>query len=162
MAKYVRPALVAATVGLGIAPVVQQERAGIGRLAWLSGCWEASSATRTTEEHWMAPRGRSMLGMSRTVRGDSVVDYELVVLREHGNQIAYEAHPSGQRAAVFTSRAFGDSSAVFENPDHDFPQRVGYQRRGPDSLLAWVEGSADGRARRIDFRYRRVRCVGTE
>jgi uncharacterized protein DUF6265 len=106
----------------------------------------------------MTPRGRSMLGMSRTVRGDSVVDYELVVLREHGNQLAYEAHPSGQPAAVFSSRTFSDSGVVFENLDHDFPQRVGYQRRGSDSLLAWVEGTADGRARRIDFRYRRVRC----
>ena len=75
--------------------------------------------------------------------------------------LAYEAHPSGQPAAVFLSRAVSDSSVLFENLQHDFPQRVGYQRDGPDSLLAWIEGMQNGQSRRIDFPYRRAACSGT-
>jgi len=109
----------------------------------------------------MAPRGKSMIGVSRTVRGDSLVAYEFVIVREQGEQLAYEAHPSGQPAAVFLSRAVSDSSVLFENLQHDFPQRVGYQRDGPDSLLAWIEGMQNGQSRRIDFPYRRAACSGT-
>lgn len=133
---------------------------GIQRVAWLQGCWEIVSPERTIEEHWMAPRGRSMIGVSRTVRGDSLVTYEIVVLREQGDQLAYEARPAGQPSAVFLSRTVGDSSVVFENLQHDFPQRVGYQRNGPNALLAWVEGTQKGQVRRTEFPYRRAACAG--
>jgi hypothetical protein len=132
----------------------------IADVAWLQGCWETVTPRPTVEEQWMAPRGTSMLGMGRTVRGDNMVEYEVVVLREQGSQLAYEAHPSGQPAAVFLSRLVDGSNAVFENLQHDFPQRVGYQRNGPDSLLAWIEGTEKGQSRRVDFPYRRTKCPG--
>lgn len=135
--------------------------AGIQRVAWLQGCWELVTPERTVEEQWMSPRGRSMVGVSRTVRGDNLVEYELVVLREQGDRLAYEAHPSGQPPAVFLSGSVSDAAVVFENLDHDFPQRIGYQRSAPDSLLAWIEGSQKGRQRRIEFPYRRAVCPGS-
>jgi hypothetical protein len=48
---------------------------------------------------------------------------------------------------------------IFENQAHDYPQRVGYKREG-DSLLAWIDGTAGGKSRRVDFPYRRVACAG--
>lgn len=108
----------------------------------------------------MAPRGGAMLGVGRTVRGDSLAEYELIVLRESEAGLAYEAHPSGQAVATFTAREASDSVVVFSDPTHDFPQRVGYRRVGADSLVAWIEGERGGRTRRIEFPYRRVRCAG--
>jgi hypothetical protein len=109
----------------------------------------------------MAPHGGSMLGMSRTVRGGRLAAHELIVLREQDGRVAYEAHPSGQAATVFLSTAVSDTAALFENPEHDFPQRVGYRRVGSDSLLAWIDGTAGGAARRVEFRYARVACPGS-
>ena len=108
----------------------------------------------------MAPRGGSMIGMGRTVRGDRLVDFELVVLQEQDGGLAYEAHPSGQPTAVFLARTVSESSVIFENLQHDFPQRIGYQRNGPDLLLAWIEGTEKGQVRRVEFPYRRTRCPG--
>lgn len=133
---------------------------GIDRVSWLQGCWQTATPRRVIEENWTAPRGRSMIGVSRTLRGDSLVEYELVVLRERDGGLAYEAHPSGQPGAVFTARAASDSSVVFENLAHDYPQRVGYRRLGADSLLAWIEGPSGGTTRRVEFPYARVRCPG--
>jgi hypothetical protein len=131
----------------------------IQRLAWLQGCWETSSTARTVEEQWTAPRGRSMVGLSRTVRGGELVAYELVVIRERGDRLVYIAHPSGQPSAEFLSTSLSEGSAVFENPGHDFPQRIGYRRRG-ESLQAWIEGTKDGQARRVEFPCRRAACPG--
>ena len=140
------------------APVTGQT-SRVEQVAWLTGCWEDSTAQRTVEEQWMAPRGHTMLSAGRTTRGDTVVAYEMVLIREQGGQLAYEAHPSGQPSAVFLSRTVSENEVVFENLQHDFPQRVGYRRDG-DSLRAWIEGPRNGQTRRVEFRYRRVACAG--
>jgi hypothetical protein len=145
----------AAAVTVGGAP----QGNAIQQLAWLQGCWVAASAERTIEELWTAPRGRSMVGLSRTVRGGELVAYELVVIRERGDRLVYIAHPSGQPSAEFLSTTLSEGSVVFENPGHDFPQRIGYRRQGP-SLQAWIEGTKDGQARRVEFPYRRTACPG--
>ncbi len=145
-------------VAANVSPV--RSPGGVERLAWLQGCWELVSPERTVEEQWLPPRGDSMLGVSRTIRGDSLSEYEFLVVRARGEHIAYETHPSGQPPAVFLSRSVSETSAVFENPQHDFPQRIGYQRSGPDSLIAWVEGTQEGRVRRLQFAYRRTACAG--
>jgi hypothetical protein len=153
------PVVFISLLGLMMLPPAQAPT-GIARVAWLQGCWEMSSPQRTVEEHWMSPRGKTMIGSGRTVRGDQLVEYELVILREQDDRLAYEAHPSGQPSAVFLSKTIGDSMVVFENPEHDFPQRVGYQRDRPDALLAWIEGTVKGQPRRVEFAYTRAACPG--
>ena len=135
-----------------------QQPTGIARVGWMQGCWETSSPQRTIDEQWMSPRGGSMLGMSRTVRDGRLVEHELMILSERGDQLAYEAHPSGQNPATFLSSRIEPSLVVFENSAHDFPQRIGYERKGPDSLTAWVEGPQNGRTRRIEYAYQRAQC----
>jgi Domain of unknown function (DUF6265) len=146
---------------LALALIVQAptKSAGIDDVAWLTGCWEYSSGARTVEEHWLAPRARTMMNASRTVSGDKLVEFETVIIREQEGRLAYEAHPFGQPSTVFLSQRLGDREVVFENLQHDFPQRVGYKRDG-DSLLAWIEGPRNGQNRRIEFPYHRVACGG--
>ncbi len=155
-----RPLLLAAAMLMPVGSHAQSPSAGIARVAWLQGCWEAVTPARTIEEQWTSPRGSSMLGMGRTVRGDRLIDYELVVLREEGARLAYEAHPAGQPSAVFLSTSISAERVVFENRAHDFPQRVGYDRQGHDDLLAWIEGTEKGSPRRVEFAYHRARCAG--
>ena len=152
--------LALATLGivrLGAATV--QEPARIGQVAWLSGCWTQQTGQAMVEEHWTPPRGGTMLSVGRTTRADKLVEYEFVVLREQDSRLAYEAHPSGQPVATFLSIQVGEDVVVFEDPAHDFPQRVGYRKSGPDALDAWIEGTVRGQQRRVDFRYRRQSCV---
>ena len=147
------PVLLSMLVAAGASSTIDQ-------VSWLQGCWQLESGGRVVEEQWMVPRGGVMLGMGRTVRDDKLVEYESVILREQDGRLAYEAHPSGQPSAVFTSASVSQSTVIFENPTHDYPQRVGYQRDG-DSLLAWIDGTANGKSRRVDFPYRRVACAGS-
>jgi uncharacterized protein DUF6265 len=131
----------------------------IDDVAWLTGCWEYTSGARTVEEHWLSPRARTMMNAGRTTQGDKLIEFETVIIREQDGRLAYEAHPSGQASAVFLSQRIGDREVVFENQQHDFPQRVGYKRDG-EKLLAWIEGTRNGQTRRIEFPYHRVACSG--
>ncbi len=136
---------------------VAQSQSGIATIAWLQGCWELSSGTRVVDEMWTAPRGGSMFGVGRTVRDGALVEHEFVIIRERDGQLVYIAHPSGQEPAEFTSTIVTADRVVFENPSHDFPKRVMYERQGT-SLRAAVEGTIDGRTRRVDFPYSRKAC----
>ena len=133
--------------------------ASIKDVAWLQGCWELRDGDRVVEERWMPPRAGSMLGVGRTTRGEKLIEHEYIVLSEREGRLAYEAHPSGQATTTFMSRPISGREVVFDNPTHDFPQRVGYRSTGPGQLLAWVEGTSGGRTRRIEFAYRTVNCV---
>src|SRR5262245_7042700 len=154
----VRHAILAAMLAAG-GTVPADAASGVEQLAWLQGCWQSVSGDRVVEEQWTAPRAGSMLGIGRTTRGTTLIEYEFVVVGERGERLVYLAHPSGQSPAEFASIAVSSTAVIFENAQHDFPQRVGYQRQGTD-LAAWVEGTKDGQTRRVDFHYRRAACPG--
>jgi hypothetical protein len=129
--------------------------AEVDRLAWLAGCWTQPRANGLVEEHWMTPRGASMLGMSRTVDGDKTVEYEFLRIAMVGGTLAYVARPSGQSEATFPLKSVADGVVVFENLSHDFPQRIIYRRNADASITARIEGMVKGEVRGRDFPYRR-------
>jgi len=106
----------------------------------------------------MRPRGGTMMGMGRTVRGDSTVEWEHLRIAAEGDTLVYHAIPSGQPAAAFRAISVSADAVTFEDKAHDFPQRVIYRRAGADSLHARVEGIMRGQQRGIDFRYQRASC----
>jgi hypothetical protein len=127
-------------------------------LSWLAGCWGGGGDGRRIEEHWMPPRGGTMLGMSRTVTGDRTSEFEYMQIREQEGRLVFTARPSRQAEASFGSIELTPTKVVFENTAHDFPQRIIYQREADGSLLARIEGERDGARRGVDFPMRRARC----
>ena len=138
-------------------PDAAQLPGGIERLGWLQGCWAVTTGEREVEEYWMAPKGTSMLGIARTLRSGLMANYDVTIIRQTEDRLVFEAHPSNQPMALFYSIDVGPSRIVFENPKHDFPQRIGYARKG-NTLLAWIEGTQDGKVRRLEFSYLRASC----
>ena len=106
----------------------------------------------------MRPRGGAMLGVSRTVRRDTVVEFEQLRIFDRAGKTVYAAAPSGQAPSEFETATTTDTSVTFENPTHDFPQRIIYRRRGADSLIARIEGLRGGQVRGVDFPYKRAAC----
>lgn len=143
-----------------VAAQAHQGAVGVQWLTFLQGCWERRTSRGTVEERWSAPKGGMLQGMGRTFRGDSLVEYEFVVIRETAGRIRYEAHPSGQAPNTFSAKTVTDTLVEFEDLTHDFPQRVGYRKVGSDSLIAWVDGTTPRGARHVEFPYGRVRCDG--
>jgi len=100
-----------------------------------------------------------MLGMARTVKNGKTVEWEHVVIRETTpGQWAYVAKPSRQPEAAFPIKEISATQVVFENPQHDFPQRIIYQRIGQDGLTARIEGSVQGKEKGLDYPMQRAAC----
>src|SRR5687767_7233125 len=134
----------------------------IRQLRWLSGCWEQREARSTVQEFWTTPEGGMLFGVGRTIArrksSDTTVSFEVMRIYERGGKIVFAANPSGQQPTEFTEHELTDSTVVFANPTHDFPQFVRYRRRGSSELHARVDGKMDGQDRGFDSRYRKVEC----
>jgi hypothetical protein len=131
----------------------------VEQMAWLAGCWQGQFGEPGTIEQWLAPAGGSMLGMSRTIKQDKMVDYEFMrVSRLPDGVLAFVPQPSGRAPTTFRLVRLGEAEAVFENPEHDFPQRITYARPGESRLSASIEGVRNGATRRIEFTFLRVSC----
>lgn len=152
------PLFLAALVGLAPASPWAAE-AGVEQLAWLAGCWQAESGEPGSVEHWLPPAGGTMLGVSRTVRQGRTVAFEFMQLRRQPDGVlALIPQPSGQPPTIFRLSSLGAAEVVFENPQHDFPQRIVYARPDDTRLLARIEGLRQGLARTIEFSFVRVAC----
>ena len=154
------PMLLSLAVLLGTAGSASAQATQAHKLGWLQGCWAAVSQERSVEEQWMAPRGKTMIGSSRTVQGNNLVGYEFMMIREQGAGYGLEVRPSGKAPVVFNSSTITESSVVFENPQQGFPQKIGYRRDGDNAIYAWIEGKSEGEVRRVGFPFRQVVCAG--
>ncbi len=128
-------------------------------LRFLTGCWERRTPRGTVEERWSPPKGGMLQGMGRTFRGDTLVEYEFVLIREVAGRLQYGARPSGQAPNTFPAKTVTDSLVEFEDLAHDYPQRVGYRKAGADSLIAWIDGTTPRGPRRVEFPYARISCT---
>jgi hypothetical protein len=64
----------------------------------------------------------------------------------------------GAKPTVFRMITGSDGEVVFENPEHDFPQRIIYRRESADALFARIEGQEKGVNKAMDFRFKRSKC----
>lgn len=130
-------------------------------LSWLSGCWQHDGAERGSQEVWSEAAGGTLFGFSRSVRDGRTVAYEyLRIAAGEDGRLQFIASPSGQRTTAFTLVASDARSVSFENPEHDFPQRIAYRLLPGERLQATISGTIDGRERVVEFPM--TRCVAPD
>lgn len=129
------------------------------RIAWLAGCWAPEKGEAGSGEQWLPHAGGTMLGVGRTVKGGKTVEHEFLQIRaDEQGKLQYIALPSGQTQATFGEKSFANNEIVFENLQHDFPQRISYRLSAENQVLARIEGMRNGKLKGIDFPLKRVAC----
>ena len=103
-------------------------------LEWLLGCWQTPDGNAM--EVWVRDTDSSFLGFGVVTSEGAIRTYELLKIASNKEEeLTYTAHPKGQASATFTATEMGDQRVTFTNPQHDYPQRITYERKG-DELLA--------------------------
>ena len=101
-----------------------------------------------------------MHGKGFMMRGvDSMVN-ERIVLKKEGDSVMYIPTVAGQNNALpvpFKLKSSNDSVFIFENPAHDFPQRIIYRFVNNDSLVARLESNNEGVERYFELFFRRIK-----
>jgi hypothetical protein len=131
-------------------------RAADSDLAWMTGAWSETKGDTVVQEQWLDGTGGLMLGAGKTVKAGKVTTFELTRIEFRGDTVSYFASPHAKSWTEFRAIERTPDKVVFENKDHDFPQRVMYWREG-EVLNARIEGTINGQARSRQWRYERLK-----
>lgn len=97
-----------------------------------------------------------MLGVNRTTKDDGGGGFEFLRIAVDGRDVVYFASPGGRTPTPFRLTSQDKGRAVFENPDHDFPQRLTYEVSAGESLRIRVEAGVGEEVRGFELHLRRV------
>jgi len=112
------------------------------QLAWLAGTWRMGRPTGFVEETWIPAAGGGMLGVGRTISDGRMVSFEFVRIEQRGDRLVYIAQPGGRSGTEFEMADQSADHVLFENPEHDFPKWVLYERRTDGTVMATVGDDA--------------------
>jgi hypothetical protein len=140
---------------LTASPAVAADPLTVEDLAWMAGSWTQESGGMVVRETWLPPVQDAMAGVTQTHRPGRPASTEFSTITAARAGVTFTAYVVGQPPTPFLLKSGAPGEVVFENPDHDFPQRVIYRKCG-DDLCARIEGLINGQARSMDWRYRRL------
>jgi hypothetical protein len=134
-------------------------RSSLADLGFMAGCWRGTTRSGTTiEEFYTPPSSNLIIGATRYVRDGRVVDFEFTRIDQTDSGAVITPHPKGVRSVSFAPKVIERNRAVWENPTHDFPQRILYTRVADDTLVARIEGRTPSEDRALEWRMTRATC----
>jgi hypothetical protein len=125
----------------------------------LTGVWESREGDAVTQEFWTPAEGGSMFGIGRTMQTGRTVFFEYLRIEHREGGLVYFASPNGRSPATeFRYVPSADAQVIqFENPAHDFPQRIIYRFVDEDTLSVSISGWQGGSERIEEWRLTRRR-----
>lgn len=134
-------------------------RSRLSDLGFMAGCWRGVTRSGTTiEEFYTTPSSNLIVGTTRYVREGRTVDFEFTRIDQTDSGAVITPHPKGVRSVSFAPKIVETNRAIWENPTHDFPQRILYTRVAPDTLVARIEGRTPSGDRSLEWRMTRAEC----
>ncbi len=124
------------------------------------GTWVMQTKKGTLCEEWKRAHNTLLTSRAYKTEGTDTILTESVQLSMRGVDVYYTSTVADQnegRPVRFKLVSANENEFIFTNPDHDFPQRIGYQLVSKDSLHAWIDGKYNGKDVKRDFYYKRVR-----
>jgi hypothetical protein len=123
--------------------VVAEQPPSLDDMAFMVGHWGGKAGEVEMEELWTTAKGDVMLGLHRDVAPGKKAFFEYLRIEDREGALVYVASPKGAGATEFVLVALEKDGVVFENLEHDFPQRIIY-RRHEDRLTSRIEGEVGG------------------
>jgi hypothetical protein len=126
---------------------------------WLQGAWLSCSfrgLAQETAEIWTGAGSNTLVGVGHTRQSNGVGFEYMRIAPGPDGVLTFFGSPQGAPATPFRLKTRDALSVTFENPAHDFPQRIVYARDGAH-LTARIEGMTSGGVEVMEWRYRRAR-----
>ena len=120
----------------------------IEKMNWLIGSWEQKLPEGTVVESWEKQNDSTFIGGSYFVKGKDTIHSENVVLTQTKEDLFYIPTVRGQNndePVTFKLTSDAENTFVFENPAHDYPQKITYKKVSDTNLLASISGKQQGK-----------------
>lgn len=126
----------------------------INKADWLIGSWENNTPEGLLIEKWEKLNDTTLGGISYVTKGTDTLFSETMNLELKDDKLLYVPTVKDQNNAmpvIFTATSISEKEMVFENPTHDFPQKIMYRQITQDSLVAEVSAIVNGKEKKEIF-----------
>ncbi len=132
-----------------------KSKTDLNDLNWLLGKWKLESEGSPTFENWKRTDENLLEGESFLVKDSQITFLEMLKIEKIDREIFYTATVAHNPDPVsFKLVKISSETVTFENPEHDFPQRISYWKNSDGTLSARISGRPEGaEEREIDFSY---------
>lgn len=130
----------------------------IKKADWLLGNWQNKTGSQDSGEIWKKASDSVYKGKSYVVKDGTINFTEFMTLTESNGKLVFAATVPNQNSGgevPFEATAITTDSIVFENPKHDFPNRIVYNKVGEDSLVAVIYGIQNNKPVNVKFRMKK-------
>lgn len=113
------------------------------KLEWLTGTWNRTNAGagKSGYETWAKVSDVKLSGKGVSLEGKKIVFVENLAFIAVGADIFYTVVVTGEKKPVyFKLTALSGDGFTCENPKHDFPKKITYQRSG-NTVKAVISGN---------------------
>jgi hypothetical protein len=121
----------------------------IEKLNWLIGQWENTTPEGYLTETWTKTNDSTFSGQTYfIINKKDTVHNESVVLTQLNDELIYRHTVKGQNndePVEFKLTSEAENNFAFDNPKHDYPQKVVYKKVNEKSLVVIISGKQQGK-----------------
>ena len=117
------------------------------------GLWKMEIENAEIYEEWQLVNKNELIGTSYSLENGIKIINENLWIKKFADQWAYIAKPSNQNITLFALIEQSPKKLLFENEEHDFPQRIIYEFHKDGKLTAAIEGNVNGGLKRKEFSF---------
>lgn len=130
----------------------------IAQMQWLLGTWTNENGEEFSQETWSKENDSMFSAFSFIeVKGEVVFAETMALEQKAGNLFltVATANQKDEKPITFKMVSSENGQVTFENKKHDFPERITYTNPTKDSLHAWIEGTLNEEAKKVNFFFSR-------
>ena len=127
---------------------------------WFLGSWQNDTKVGIYREEWKQQNDTLYVGESYIVLDKEIMFYERISIERHKTEWYYKVNVKGQnndQPVSFKLTSISHDELVFENPEHDFPTKITYQKIREDSIVAIISGMVEGKDKIEEFPMKRIK-----
>lgn len=149
--KVIKPFLLIASLTLLVSCQNKSDKKfeKLEKMNWLIGQWENTTPEGYLTETWIKTNDSTFSGQTYfIINKKDTVHNESIVLTQVNDDLVYRPTVKGQNndeAVDFKLTSEAENIFAFENPKHDYPQKIVYKKINEKSLVATISGKQQGK-----------------
>ena len=129
------------------------KKKSVEQFSWMTGKWKGTANQTVLVEEWQPVKNNVLAGTGFAISGKDTTFAERLKIEQRGDDFYYIPTLPKNGPVDFKFTGLKNDSIVFENPQHDFPQRIIYFQQSPEKMYACVDGIDKGSYFRVEFFY---------
>jgi hypothetical protein len=123
---------------------------------WLLGNWAMNADGVHIYENWTKAENNTYNCQGFVIKDQDTIVTELIKIEKIGQHWVYIAQINNNNPVLFTlTPASAPNNVVFENTEHDNPQRIIYKNISSSRLFARTEAMVNGKLEADEYDYTR-------